>query len=189
MAEQLQQGFFLVLAGTAVVAAFGVVFNRNAVHGALALLANFGVLAVLYLTLNAQFIAVAQIVVYAGAVVVLFLFVVMLLGAGGGQPQWESWLNWRIVFIVVAALVLLTLIGTVVFEGPIGGATGSVTPKQIAEVGQTQAVGAVLFTDFLLPFELASVLLLIGMVGAVVLGHRWRGVVASSKQQNQDDDG
>jgi NADH-quinone oxidoreductase subunit J len=90
------------------------------------------------------------------------------------------------VFVVVAALVLLTLIGTVVFEGPIGGAAGTVTPEQIAEVGQTQAVGAVLFTDFLLPFELASVLLLIGMVGAVVLGHRWRGAVASSTRRNQE---
>ena len=78
MAEQLQQGFFLVLAGIAVVAALGVVFNRNAVHSALALLANFGVLVLLYLLLNAQFIAVVQLIFYAGAIVVLFLFGIML---------------------------------------------------------------------------------------------------------------
>jgi NADH-quinone oxidoreductase subunit J len=60
---------------------------------------------------------------------------------------------------------------------PIHGATGTATPEQIAKVGQTQAVGMALFTDYLLPFELASVLLLVGMLGAVVLGQRWGGTV------------
>ena len=105
----------------------------------------------------------------------------MLLGAGG-EVWVESWFNRRTVFVVVAALVLLTLVGTLVFEGAIGGATGTATPEQIAEVGQTQAVGTVLFTDYLLPFELASVLLLVGMVGAVVLGQRWRGTVGRPDQ-------
>lgn len=183
MAEQLQQGLFFVLAGVAGVAALGVVFNRNAVHSALSLLVNFAMLAVLYLMLNAQFIAVVQVVVYAGAIVVLFLFVVMLLGAGG-EVQRESWLNWRTVLVVAAALVLLTLTGTVVFEGAIRGKAGAVTAEQISEVGQTQALGTVLFTDYLLPFELASVLLLVGMVGAVVLGQRWRGTISRSDQEN-----
>lgn len=182
MTQQLQQGLFLALSTVAVVAALGVIFNRNAVHSALSLLANFAVLAVFYLLLNAQFIAVVQVVVYAGAIVVLFLFVVMLLGAGGEVRQ-ESWFNWRTAFIVVAALVLLTLVGTVVFEEAIGGATGTATAEQIAEVGQTQSVGTVLFTDYLLPFELASILLLVGMVGAVVLGQRWRGTLGRPVQE------
>lgn len=173
MALQLQQGLFLVLSAMAVVAALGVVFNRNAVYSALSLLVNFSALAVLYLLLNAQFIAIVQVIVYAGAIVVLFLFVVMLLGTSG-EAWLENWFNWRTALVVGAALVLLTLTGTVVFEGVINGAPGTLTPEQIAEVGQTQALGAVLFTDYLLPFELASVLLLVGMVGAVVLGQRWR---------------
>lgn len=174
MAVQLQQGLFLVLAAVAVAAAFGVVFNRNAIYSALSLLVNFASLAVLYVMLNAQFIAVVQVVVYAGAIVVLFLFVVMLLG-GGREGQSAGWLNWRTAFIVGAGLVLLTVVGTAVFEWPVGGAPGTVTPDVVAEVGQTQALGLALFTDYLLPFELASILLLVGMIGAVVLGQRWRG--------------
>ncbi len=182
MAEQLQQGLFLVLAGVAVLAALGVIFNRNAVYSALSLLANFAVLAVLYLLLNAQFIALVQVMVYAGAIVVLFLFVVMLLGAGG-EMRLAGWFNWRTAFVVGAALVLLTLIGTAVFEGTINGATGTITPEQVAQAGQTQAVGTVLFTEYLLPFELASVLLLVGMLGAVVLGQRWRGTISRPDQR------
>jgi NADH-quinone oxidoreductase subunit J len=182
MAQQLQLGLFLVLSALAVVAALGVIFNRNAVHSALSLLVNFAVLAVFYLMLNAQFIAVVQVAVYAGAIVVLFLFVVMLLGAGG-EVRLENWFNRRTLFVVGAAVVLLTLVGTVVFEGTIGGAVGTATPQQIAEVGQTQALGMVLFTDYLLPFELASVLLLVGIVGAVVLGQRWRGTLGRAGQE------
>jgi len=181
MAQQLQLGLFLVLAGVAVVAALGVIFNRNAVYSALSLLVNFAALAGLYLLLNAQFIAVVQLIVYAGAIVVLFLFVVMLLGAGGEMPL-RNWFNWRTAVVVGAALVLLTLIGTLVFEWIINGATGEATPLRIAEVGQTEALAMALFTKYLLPFELASVLLLIGMVGAVVLGQRWNRALGRSKQ-------
>jgi NADH-quinone oxidoreductase subunit J len=122
------------------------------------------------------------VIVYAGAIVVLFLFVVMLLGASGKTRPGGSWLNWRLAFVVGAGLVLLTVIGTVVFEWPIGGATGVATQGRVAEVGQTEAVGIALFTKYLLPFELASILLLIGMIGAVVLGQRWRGTLRRSDQ-------
>jgi NADH-quinone oxidoreductase subunit J len=184
MAEQLQLGLFLVLAVTAGVAALGVVFNRNAVYSALSLLVNFAALAVLYLMLNAQFIAVVQIVVYAGAIVVLFLFVVMLLGAGG-EMRPRNWLNWRTALVVAISLVLVTLLGTVGYEGFIGGAKDTATPQHVAEVGQTQALGVALFTKYLLPFELASVLLLVGMIGAVVLGQRWRRTLRRSDEGDQ----
>ncbi len=184
MTVQLQQVLFFVLAATAVVAALGVIFNRNAVYSALSLLVNFASLAVFYLMLNAQFIAMVQIVVYAGAIVVLFLFVVMLLGAGG-EMQPRNWFNWRTAFFVGIALVLLTLLGTVVYEGFIGGATGIATPQHVAEVGQTEALGVALFTKYLLPFELASVLLLVGMIGAVVLGQRWRATLRRSGEGDQ----
>jgi NADH-quinone oxidoreductase subunit J len=184
MVIQLQQVLFFVLAATAVVAALGVIFNRNAVYSALSLLVNFASLAVFYLMLNAQFIAMVQIVVYAGAIVVLFLFVVMLLGAGG-ETRPRNWLNWRTAFFVGIAIVLLTLLGTVVYEGFIGGATGTATPQRVAEVGQTEALGVALFTKYLLPFELASVLLLVGMIGAVVLGQRWRATLHRSGEGDQ----
>ena len=76
MAQQIQPTLFFILAGVSIIAALGVIFNRNAVYSALSLLVNFGILAVFYLLLNAQFIAVVQVAVYAGAIVVLFLFVV-----------------------------------------------------------------------------------------------------------------
>jgi NADH-quinone oxidoreductase subunit J len=185
MDQQLQMGLFLLLSAVAVIAALGVIFNRNVIYSALALLVNFAVLAVLYVLLNAQFIAAIQVVVYAGAIVVLFLFVVMLLGAGG-EVKIASWLNWRTIFVVAAGMVLLTLIGTAVFDGEIGGAVGGDTPARIAAVGQTQAVGTVLFTEFLLPFELTSVLLLVGLLGAVVLGQHWRQMPGRDDKERVD---
>jgi NADH-quinone oxidoreductase subunit J len=185
MDQQLQMGLFLLLSAVAVIAALGVIFNRNVIYSALALLVNFAVLAVLYVLLNAQFIAAIQVVVYAGAIVVLFLFVVMLLGAGG-EVKIASWLNWRTIFVVAAGTVLLTLIGTAVFDGEIGGAVGGDTPARIAAVGQTQAVGTVLFTEFLLPFELTSVLLLVGLLGAVVLGQHWRQMPGRDDKERVD---
>jgi len=185
MSQELQMGFFLLLSAVAVIAALGVIFNRNVIYSALALLVNFAVLAVLYVLLNAQFIAAIQVIVYAGAIVVLFLFVVMLLGAGG-ELRIGSWLNWRTVFVVTAGLALLTLIGTAVFDGAIGGAVGSDTPARIAAVGQTQAIGTALFTEFLLPFELTSVLLLVGLLGAVVLGQHWRQMPGQDDKERID---
>jgi NADH-quinone oxidoreductase subunit J len=174
------QILFFVFAATAVIAAFGVIFNKNVVHSALWLLVNFCVLAILYVMLNAQFLAVVQLLVYAGAVVVLFLFVVMLLGAELGEKV-SSWLTVRNAFLAALGLVLLTLIGTAVFENyeflphyvpPPPAKTGNLTVEAVQQFGQTQMISRALFTDYLLAFELASVLLLVGIVGVVWLARR-----------------
>jgi NADH-quinone oxidoreductase subunit J len=174
------QILFFVFAATAVIAAFGVIFNKNVVHSALWLLVNFCVLAILYVMLNAQFLAVVQLLVYAGAVVVLFLFVVMLLGAELGEKV-SSWLTVRNAFLVALGLVLLTLIGTTVFENyqflphyapPPPAKTGNLTTEAVQQFGQIQVISRALFTDYLLAFELASVLLLVGIVGVVWLARR-----------------
>jgi NADH-quinone oxidoreductase subunit J len=166
----LEQGVFFFFAITSVLAAFGVIFQKNAVHSALYLLLNFASLAVLYLLLDAQFIAVAQVIIYAGAIVVLFLFVVMLLGAEFGERVAGS-RRWTYMAVILG-LVLLTLVGTIVFENAIGGAQGSDTLEAIAQAGNAQLLGEVLFTRYLLPFEMASVLLLIGMIGVVALAKK-----------------
>jgi NADH-quinone oxidoreductase subunit J len=166
----LEQGVFFFFAITSVLAAFGVIFQKNAVHSALYLLLNFASLAVLYLLLDAQFIAVAQVIIYAGAIVVLFLFVVMLLGAEFGERMAGS-RRWTYMAVILG-LVLLTLVGTIVFENTIGGAQGSDTLEAIAQAGNAQMLGEVLFTRYLLPFEMASVLLLIGMIGVVALAKK-----------------
>jgi NADH-quinone oxidoreductase subunit J len=160
--------FFLILAAIAVLSAFGVIFNKNVVHSALFLLVNFCTIAVLYFTLNAQFLGIAQVLIYAGAVVVLFLFVVMLLGADLGEPV-KSWLTGRNIGIVGLCLIMLTIIGTAVFENSIYGAQGSFTGDIVQQAGQTQALGLVLFTRYLVPFQLVAVLLSVGVIGVVWL--------------------
>ncbi len=186
MIPQLELIWFIALAGVTVIAALGVIFSRTAVYSVLSLLVNFGALAVLYLMLNAQFLAAVQILVYAGAIVVLFLFVQMLLGTGD-QMEPVHLFDRRTVPAVAAALVFLTLVGTVVYEGAIGGERGTATPDYIAEVGQTQAIGAVLFTDYLLAFEFASVLMLVGIVGAIVLAQQRQATTRDKRSQQRED--
>lgn len=162
------QLFFLIVAAIAVIAAFGVIFNRNVVHSALSLLVNFCSLAVLYFMLNAQFLAVAQILVYAGAIVVLFLFVVMLLGAELGEKI-SSWLTVQNAFLAALGIILLTIVGTAVFENYINGARGDFTVEAVQEYGQVQMIGSVLFTDYVLAFQLVAVLLSVGIIGVIWL--------------------
>ena len=159
---------FLVLAVVAILSALAVIFNRNVVHSALSLLLHFCTLAILYFSLNAQFLGIAQVLVYAGAIVVLFLFVVMLVGADLGEPV-KSWLSGQNIFLGILALILLTVIGTAVFEYTIQGESSTFTPQLNEEFGQTEAIAGVLFTQYTLPFQLVAVLLSVGVVGVVWL--------------------
>ena len=164
----MEMVLFVVLGAIAIAAALGVIIARKAIYSALFLLVNFCSLAGLYLLLNAQFLAAAQVIVYAGAIVVLFLFATMLLEVGG----WRLEVG-KLKFLAIAlAFVLLVEVGYVVLGGTLTGIQSSDTPEAIASVGNVQAIGQLLFTDYLLPFELAAVLLLIGIVGAVVLAKK-----------------
>ena len=163
---------FIVFGAIAVVAAIGVVTSRRPVYSALFLLLNFASLAAMYIMLQAQFLAAAQVIVYAGAIVVLFLFVVMLIGGGelNDIRQRNLSIGARLTWPRVAALVLALLL--VVGLG-YGIVTGQFYPAQGDAIafgqGSVEAIGRTLYTDYFLPFELTSVLLLVGMVGAVVL--------------------
>jgi NADH-quinone oxidoreductase subunit J len=180
-----EQTLFLLLAMIAIVSALGVVFNKNVVHSVLSLLVNFCTLAMFYFMLNAQFLGVTQILVYAGAIVVLFLFVEMLLGAELGEEA-PTWLTLPNMVLAGLGLLLLTMIGTAVFEYPTTGAKGTLTPEVVQQYGQTEAISAALFTDYVLALELAGVLLLVGIVGVVWLAeqHRRRGPARGSPQQS-----
>lgn len=170
----MELGLFIVFGLVALAAAAGVVLSRNPVHSALFLLLNFATLAVFYVLLNAQFLAVAQVAVYAGAIVVLFLFVVMLIGGEIGPSTAPGRGYARGAAIVLTVLFLAALVYTVTTGAP-ADASGEATTEALAQMGNVQALGRELFTRFLLPFELASILLLVGMVGAVVLARRVRG--------------
>ncbi len=171
--KMFEQPLFFLLATIAIISALGVVFNKNLVHSTLSLLVNFCTLAMFYFMLNAQFLGIVQILVYAGAIVVLFLFVVMLLGAELGEKV-TSWLTLRNIAMIALSLVLLTIVGTAVFENfVIRGARGDFTPEAVQQYGQVQLIGSVLFTDYVLPFQLVGVLLSVGVIGVVWLAQHY----------------
>ena len=170
----MELALFIVFGAIAVAAAVGVILSRNPGHSALFLLLNFATLAVFYVVLNAQFLAVAQVAVYAGAIVVLFLFVVMLIGGDVERETTEGHPYGQVAALVLAVLLLVSL-GYGIFSGTLATASGPATIEALAKVGNVQAMGRELFTRFLLPFELVAVLLLVGMIGAVVLARRVRG--------------
>lgn len=167
----MQLFLFLALAIVAVAAAAGVLLSKNPVYSVLSLLVNFAVLAVMYVTLHAQFLAVVQVIVYAGAIVVLFLFVIMLIGTDTGLLGSRG--RARHVATVIALVAGLAFLATVAYVSSAGALAplDGLVPGQ----GSVQAIGEALFTQYLLPFELASVLLLVAMIGAVVLARKPKG--------------
>ncbi|MBM4285137.1 MAG: NADH-quinone oxidoreductase subunit J [Deltaproteobacteria bacterium] len=158
------QTLFYILAGTALVAGALVVFQTHPLRSALWLIVNFFAVAGIYLLASAEFIAAIQIIVYAGAIMVLFLFVIMLLNLRQPEePMPMSALGSRILAVTLAVttgfLVMFGLKQAVIIPartGPPG-------------LGNTESVARLLFTDYLLPFEVTSVLLLVAIVGAVIL--------------------
>jgi NADH-quinone oxidoreductase subunit J len=164
---------FVVLAAVAIASAAGLLISRNTVYAALFLVLNFATMAVFYLILGAPFIALAQVTIYAGAIMVLFLFVIMLLGADKLPPG--QVLPWQRPMAIVLAAVLLAEAGFLLFQR-LQITTGLANPD--ASVNTTQALqdlGMMLFNQYLLPFEVTSVLLLVAMVGVIVLTKKQKG--------------
>jgi NADH-quinone oxidoreductase subunit J len=159
--------FFLILSLIAVSTALGMLFSRNAVYSALFLVLNFVTVAVFYLLLGAPFIAMAQVTVYAGAIMVLFLFVIMLLGAES-LPTREVLPGQKPLAAVLA--VALAVEATFIFltrARPVGDVAQP--DASVNTVTNLRALGETLFTQYLLPFEVTSILLLVAMLGAIVL--------------------
>jgi len=163
--------FFLLFALMAVVGSVLVVWQRNPIASALSLVLVFMSLGGLFVLLSAPFLAAVQVVVYAGAIMVLFLFVIMLLnlqrdiddGLHHAARRWFGWL----LGIVLGAEGYLLLRG-----GLSLGPKGNQPPEAVAAVGNTQVIGIRLFGDYLFPFEVTSLILLVAMIGAVVLSLR-----------------
>ncbi len=162
----------IVLAG-----AFGVVFSRNPVHSALSLVMTLFGVAVLFVEQHAHFLAAVQVIVYAGAIVVLFLFVIMLLGVDREENVEVEPLGpvqrWAGLLIPLAALfVLLFLVGVNDWATGTPSARGAASGPATSGASNVDLLGRSLFTGFLLPFEVTGVLLVIAVVGAVVLARR-----------------
>jgi NADH-quinone oxidoreductase subunit J len=160
---------FFGLAFVAVASAIGMLASKNAVYSALNLILNFVTVSIFYLLLNAPFIALTQITVYAGAIMVLFLFVIMLLGAE--RLPGETTLPWQRPVAIILGVILFLETGYLLFVRL--GST-AFPGDASAGFGSPAAIGTELFTNYLLPFEVTSVLLLVAMVGAIVLTQRLR---------------
>ena len=173
MAENIVTGFqwlvFLGAAFTSILASLLVVTRKNPIHSALFLVLTFLCVAVLYLLLYSQFIAIIQVVVYAGAIVMLIVFVIMLLDL---EQELRSGLRLAYSKVIGGMLMILFLFGiiySVVAKSPTGK-IGSYTPDKVS--ANVKAVGEMLFTQYLFPFEIVSVLLVAAIVGAVILSKK-----------------
>ena len=166
----MELAYFLAVSVIAVLAAVAVIVSRNSVHSALFMVVNLFCVAMLYLSLAAEFLAVVQITVYAGAIMVLFLFVVTMLNPA--KEETPNRLANRLPLAVALGLVLLVGLSLALQPRFVKVAESAQSQASQAAGGNTQMVGGLLYTQYLLPFELASLLLLVGMVAAVVLGRK-----------------
>jgi len=164
---------FYAFAAVLVVAAVGVITARNPVHAALFLVLAFVNSAVIWLLMEAEFLAIVLVLVYVGAVMVLFLFVVMMLDINVAQMR-EGFTRYAPLGIVVAALVVFE-IGSVVWVRSLGVEASAAAPSMAsADYSNTQALGELLYTEYLYPFEIAAVVLLLAIVAAITLTMRRR---------------
>lgn len=164
---------FLVLAAIALCGALGVVgFGSNPVWSAISLVVNFFVLGLIYFSMGAQFLGIVQIMVYAGAIMVLFLFVIMILRlASSAQKREESGPLVRLLALASGLGFSLIIFATVVW--PLSSLPSStMTPEFASKLAKPQAIGMTLYSGYVWPFEIASILLLVGVVGSILLAKR-----------------
>jgi NADH-quinone oxidoreductase subunit J len=157
---------FYVLASVALVSGVMVIGSRNAVHSAIYLVLSFLSVAGLYVLLQAEFVAAVQVLVYAGGIMVLFLFVIMLVNlkdALGARVRLHG---------TVSGLLGAGVAGLLLYVYSRGSVAPAVGERLLKQGGNLQAVGQALYLDYLLPFEVASILLLVAMIGAIVLARQ-----------------
>jgi NADH-quinone oxidoreductase subunit J len=178
---------FWVFAPISIGSAIAMLFQRNAVHAALFLIVNFFTIAVFYLVLGAPFLFAVQIIVYAGAIMVLFLFVIMLLGVDREESLVERLRGQRTLAVVLGVGIVVELFFAI--RAGVGFATRA--PADFDEVanegGNAVALSRVLFRTYFFPFEVTSVLLIIAAVAVVVLASRHRRAVTRAEQEAGPD--
>jgi len=162
------QILFYLLSGLAVFAALMVLLSKNPVHSVLWLIVVFFAISGHYIMLNAQFLAIVNLIVYAGAIMVLFLFVIMLMNLNSSaEPSKHIWM--KLAGVVAGGCFLIMLV-SLASQAP--EMTNKTVQMKEGNIGLIKELGKVLFSNFVLPFELTSALFLSAMVGAVVLGKK-----------------
>lgn len=168
---------FGVLAIASIAAAIGVIAFRNAVHSALSLILTLLFLAMFYLQLGAMFIAIVQILIYAGAIMVLFLFVVTMLSPEPGDIEqadhipWQRFIGGILGVVLVGALAYLIFTGAPTFSNAVAQG-GQQLSLMVQQHGNIEAFGLALFHGFVFPFEVTSLLIVIAILGALIFGRR-----------------
>lgn len=162
----MEQIIFFLVAFLAVASAVYFVFARNPLYSVLSLIVTFFSIAAMYILLNAQFLGIVQVIVYAGAIMVLFLYVLMMLNLNKNDESKKQNLS-KFIGVFAAGILLIGILGA--FKGLKGNSfAGNVD----SSVGLTKNLGRLLFNEYVLPFELASILILAGIVGAVLIGKK-----------------
>lgn len=162
---------FYIMAAVSVTAAIYLIFEKNPVYSALYLILTLVSIAVLYIVLEAQFIAAVQIIVYAGAIMVLFLFVVMLLNLNTKEELKDA-LPFQKLPAIFMGIALFSAFCMILKSKLLQGKQGEYTSTYVNSIGNTKLIGNLLFTDYLLPFEITSILLFVAAIGAIMLAKR-----------------
>ncbi|MCS6823473.1 MAG: NADH-quinone oxidoreductase subunit J [Cytophagaceae bacterium] len=160
----MEQIIFIILSLAAIISALVVIFSNNPVYSVLSLVITFFSIAGHFVLLNAQFLAIVNVIVYAGAIMVLFLFVIMLLNLNKSSEP-SAPLIMKVASSVAGGLLFITLLGALRQSEASAGLSGG-------NIGSVESLGRTLFTNFLFPFEVSSVLFLSAMIGAVMLGKK-----------------
>ena len=168
---------FIIFAGVAIGCAIAMVSQSNPLYSAISLIGVFISLASLYVTLAAPFIAAVQVIVYAGAIMVLVIFVIMLLNVEHSEPRRKR-LKFLVPMAIGMAAILIAETAFILYSVQTSPRT---LPSNISDVGLTHSIGEGLFTGYLLPFEVTSVLLLMAIVGAMSLARRTTGLSATAR--------
>lgn len=162
----MEQILFFLISGIALLSAVYFIAAKNPLYSVLSLVVTFFSIAGLYILLNAQFLGIVQIIVYAGAIMVLFLYILMMLNLNKADESKKNPMT-KIIGVLSAGILFVGLLGAY------KGLSGNSTSQGIDQgVGLTKNLGKLLFNEYVLPFELASILILAGIVGAVLIGKR-----------------
>lgn len=162
----MEQILFFLISGIALLSAVYFIAAKNPLYSVLSLVVTFFSIAGLYILLNAQFLGIVQIIVYAGAIMVLFLYILMMLNLNKADESKKNPMT-KIIGVLSAGILFMGLLGA--YKGLSGNSTSQGIDQS---VGLTKNLGKLLFNEYVLPFELASILILAGIVGAVLIGKR-----------------
>jgi len=163
---------FYIFAALSILGGLGVLFLRNPIHCALSLVGTFFCLGSIYVMLNAEFVAVIQVLVYAGAIMVLFLFVLMLLSSKTSDQNTNKWPIGKILAGLLSFGIFVKIASLFSMGDLQLGPKGAYPIEVVEEVGSISLIGRLLFTDYILSFEIIAILLLVAVIGAVVIAKR-----------------